>query len=95
MPTPGSLYQKMPGSGVRTSEDPIMMARAVLLLASEPAAKINGRVTYSQQILKDMRKINRRPGAVWISLVLGIFRRNRRANKVWSSGRPELTFIVP
>jgi hypothetical protein len=27
------------------------MARAALLLASEGAAKVNGRVTYSQQIL--------------------------------------------
>ena len=27
------------------------MARAALLLASEPPEKINGRVTYSQQIL--------------------------------------------
>jgi hypothetical protein len=27
------------------------MARAALLLASEPADRINGRVTYSQQIL--------------------------------------------
>jgi hypothetical protein len=30
-----------------------MMSRAVLLLASEPAEKVNGRVTYSQQILKE------------------------------------------
>ena len=27
------------------------MADAALLLASEPAARVNGRVTYSQQIL--------------------------------------------
>jgi hypothetical protein len=27
------------------------MARAALLLATEPASKVNGRVTYSQQIL--------------------------------------------
>jgi hypothetical protein len=30
-----------------------MMARAALLLASEPATKVNGRVTYSQQILTE------------------------------------------
>ena len=30
-----------------------MMARAALLLASEPAEKVNGRVTYSQQMLKE------------------------------------------
>ena len=51
VPTPGSLYQTRVRPPV--SEDPIVMARAVLLLASEPAAKINGRVTYSQQILKE------------------------------------------
>ena len=30
-----------------------MMARAALLLASESSEKVNGRVTYSQQILKE------------------------------------------
>ena len=30
-----------------------MMADATLLLATEPAEKVNGRVTYSQQILKE------------------------------------------
>jgi hypothetical protein len=34
-------------------EPPMLMARAALLLASEPAAKVNGRVCYSQQILKE------------------------------------------
>jgi hypothetical protein len=34
-------------------EPPSMMARASLLLASEPAEKVNGRVTYSQQILQE------------------------------------------
>jgi citronellol/citronellal dehydrogenase len=33
-------------------EPPILMARAALLLASEPPLKMNGRVTYSRQILK-------------------------------------------
>ena len=39
-----------------------MMARAVLLLASEPAAKVNGRVTYSQQILKEFGGIDQGAG---------------------------------
>ena len=30
-----------------------MMARAVLLLATEPLDRVTGRVTYSQQILKE------------------------------------------
>jgi hypothetical protein len=34
-------------------EPPTHMARAALLLASEPAERVNGRVTYSQQILKE------------------------------------------
>jgi NAD(P)-dependent dehydrogenase (short-subunit alcohol dehydrogenase family) len=52
VPTPGTVYHKL----VRALDDPqgeppAYMARAALLLASEPAEKINGRVTYSQQIL--------------------------------------------
>jgi hypothetical protein len=34
-------------------EPPILMARAALLLASEPLEKVTGRVTYSQQILSE------------------------------------------
>ena len=36
-------------------EPPSLLARAALLLASEPAEKVNGRVTYSQQILQGVR----------------------------------------
>jgi hypothetical protein len=39
-----------------------MMARAVLLLASEPAERVNGRVTYSQQILKEFGWIDHAVG---------------------------------
>ena len=34
-------------------ESPDYMAKASLLLASEPAEKVNGRVTYSQLILEE------------------------------------------
>ena len=34
-------------------EHPDLMARAALLLATEPPATVNGRVTYSQQILQE------------------------------------------
>ena len=34
-------------------EPPILMAKAALLLATEPLDKVTGRVTYSQQILKE------------------------------------------
>ena len=43
-------------------EPPSMMARAALLLASEPASKVNGRVTYSQQILKEFGWIEKGGG---------------------------------
>jgi NAD(P)-dependent dehydrogenase (short-subunit alcohol dehydrogenase family) len=54
VPTPGTVYHKLMASlDDPRGEPPAMMARAVLLLASEPAEKVNGRVTYSQQILKE------------------------------------------
>ena len=54
VPTPGTVYHKLvDGLDDPRGEPPSMMARAALLLASEPADKVNGRVTYSQQILKE------------------------------------------
>ena len=38
------------------------MAKAALLLASEPVNKVNGRGTYSQQILKEFGWINEAVG---------------------------------
>jgi NAD(P)-dependent dehydrogenase (short-subunit alcohol dehydrogenase family) len=50
--TPGTVYHKLMKSMDDPSGEPSSyMARAALLLASEPADKVNGRVTYSQQIL--------------------------------------------
>lgn len=54
VPTPGTIHFKLvTGNDDPKGEPPILMARAALLLASEPAEKVNGRVTYSQQILKE------------------------------------------
>src|SRR5262249_26065642 len=54
VPTAGTVDHKLVESlDDPKGEPPSMMGRAVLLLASEPAAKVNGRVTYSQQILKE------------------------------------------
>jgi hypothetical protein len=52
--TPGVLLHKL----ARSANDPHvepegLMADAALLLASEPLDKVTGRVTYSQQILKE------------------------------------------
>ena len=43
-------------------EPPVLMAKAALLLATEPLEKITGRVTYSQQILKEFGWINEARG---------------------------------
>jgi citronellol/citronellal dehydrogenase len=54
VPTPGTIHFKLvTGVDDPKGEPPILMAKAALLLASESAAKVNGRVTYSQQILKE------------------------------------------
>jgi citronellol/citronellal dehydrogenase len=54
VPTPGTVYHKLvTGYDDPHGEPPEMMARAILLLATEPLEKITGRVTYSQQILKE------------------------------------------
>ena len=50
--TPGTVYHKlMSGMDDPRGEPASYMARAALLLASEPAESVNGRVTYSQQVL--------------------------------------------
>src|SRR5713226_511199 len=54
VPTPGTVYHKLvKGMDDPRGEPPLLMARAALLLASEPLDRVSGRVTYSQQILKE------------------------------------------
>jgi len=53
--TPGVLHHKL----VKSVDDPRaepeeLMAKAALLLATEPVEKVSGRVTYSQEILAEM-----------------------------------------
>ena len=63
VPTPGTVYHKLvTGFDDPRGEPPILMARAALLLAAEPAEKINGRVTYSQQILGEYGLIDKPTG---------------------------------
>ncbi len=63
VPTPGTIHHKLvTGIDDPKGEHPMLMARAALLLASEPAAKVNGRVTYSQQILKEYGLIEQATG---------------------------------
>ena len=56
--TPGTVHHRLvKGMDDPRAEPPEYMARAVLLLASEPVSKISGRVTYSQEILKEYGEI--------------------------------------
>ncbi len=54
VPTPGVVFHGlMEGRDESEAEPPETMAQAALLLSSEPLDKVTGRVTYSQQILKE------------------------------------------
>ena len=54
VPTPGTVFHNLvSGMDDPRGESPELMAQATLLLASEPLDKVTGRVTYSQQILKE------------------------------------------
>jgi len=63
VPTPGTVYHRLVKSmDDPRGEPPVLMAKAALLLATEPLEKITGRVTYSQQILKEFGWINEARG---------------------------------
>jgi len=61
--TPGAVHHRL----VKDEHDPrgepvAYMARAALLLASEPCQKVSGRVTYSQELLHEYGEIERPRG---------------------------------
>ena len=57
--TPGTVYYGLRKSLDDDSGEPVrMMSDAALLLATEPVDKVTGRVTYSQEILKEFGWIN-------------------------------------
>jgi citronellol/citronellal dehydrogenase len=61
--TPGVLHHRLlERADDPRAEPPEMMARAVLLLATEPLDKVTGRVTYSQQILHEFGWIEHAQG---------------------------------
>ena len=63
VPTPGTVYHKLvDGLDDPRGEPPEVMARAILLLATEPLDKVTGRVTYSQAILKEFGWIDEGKG---------------------------------
>lgn len=54
VPTPGTVFHHLvSGMDDPRGEHPDLMAKATLLLATEPLDRVTGRVTYSQEILKE------------------------------------------
>ena len=54
VPTPGTLHHHLVESMTDPrGENPDLMAKSALLLATEPLDKVTGRVTYSQEILQE------------------------------------------
>ena len=54
VPTPGTVFHNLvTGIDDPRGEHPDLMAKSALLLATEPLDAVTGRVTYSQQILKE------------------------------------------
>ena len=63
VPTAGTVHHKLvTGLDDPRGEHPELMAKAALLLATEPLDKVTGRVTYSQQILKEFGWIEKAQG---------------------------------
>ena len=63
VPTPGTVFHNLvSGMDDPRGEDADLMAKAALLLATEPLDKVTGRVTYSQQILQEFGWINEAKG---------------------------------
>ena len=63
VPTPGTIFHNLvTGASDPQGESPRLMALASLALVTEPANRITGRVTYSQQILKEMGVIDEAEG---------------------------------
>jgi NAD(P)-dependent dehydrogenase (short-subunit alcohol dehydrogenase family) len=63
VPTPGTVHHRLVrGLDDPRGEHPELMAKAALLLATEPLDKVSGRVTYSQQILKEFGWIDKAVG---------------------------------
>jgi len=63
VPTPGTVFHNLvSGMDDPRGEDAELMAKATLLLATEPIDKVTGRVTYSQQILQEFGWIDEAKG---------------------------------
>ena len=63
VPTPGTVFHNLvTGMDDPRGEHPELMAKAALVLATEPIDKVTGRVTYSQQILSEFGLLDKPRG---------------------------------
>ena len=63
VPTPGTVHHRLVrGLDDPAGENPELMAKAALVLASQPADKVSGRVTYCQVLLKEYGLIDQGKG---------------------------------
>ena len=63
VPTPGTVFHNLvTGIDDPRGEHPDLMAKSALLLATEPLDSVTGRVTYSQEILKEFGWIEEAQG---------------------------------
>ena len=63
VPTPGTVHHRLVTAlNDPRGEPPLLMAQAALLLATEPLDTVTGRVTYSQQILREFGWISEAHG---------------------------------
>ena len=63
VPTPGTVFHNLvTGIDDPRGEHPDLMAKSALLLATEPLDRVTGRVTYSQEILKEFGWIDEARG---------------------------------
>ncbi len=63
VPTPGTVFHRLVGGmDDPAGEPPELMAKAALLLATEPLDKVTGLVTYSQPLLKEFGWITEAKG---------------------------------
>ena len=63
VPTPGTVFHNLvSGMDDPRGEHPELMAKSALLLATEPLDRVTGRVTYSQEVLKEFGWIDEARG---------------------------------
>ena len=59
VPTPGTVFHHLTTEDDPDAEPPAVMAEAALLLCSAEPRTLTGRITYSQELLAELPRVNR------------------------------------